>query len=114
MHWTLIVTLLVLAAFGVLVWANHQTSKQHALLSKSDVVAAIENVLSGSYHDEWDLFLAWPIRDSYLESIRQRCIAVSKDYSGEPGRDIASGGEAKLRLILEELQGRGTGRQLDR
>ena len=106
MHWIPVVLglgIVVACFFG---WANHQTKKHHAAFTKNDVASAIDNVLSGDYHDEWDLFLAWPIRDAYLESIRQRCLAITNEYSGtEKGKDIASEGEAKLRLILEELKG---------
>ncbi len=107
MHWVLIVAILVVAVFSFFGWANRQTKKQHAAFTKNDVVAAIENVLSGGYHDEWDLFLAWPIGDSYLESVRRRCIAISSEYSGaEKGKDIATSGETKLHLILDELKNR--------
>ena len=105
MHWVLIVALLVIAGVGFFVWANHRTKKEHAAFTKSDVIVAIENILSDGYHDEWDLFLAWPIGDSYLESVRQRCIAISSEYSGvEKGKDIATGGETQLHLILDELK----------
>jgi hypothetical protein len=105
MHWFLIVAVLVVGVAGFFTWANRQTKKRHAAFTESDVMAAIQNVLSGEYHDEWDLFLAWPIRDSYLESVRKRCIAISDEYSGkERGKDIATSGEAKLHLILEELK----------
>jgi uncharacterized membrane protein len=79
MHWVLIIALLVIAVICFFVWANRQTKRQHAAFTKSDVIAAIENVLSDGYHDEWDLFLAWPIGDSYLESVRQRCHAISSE-----------------------------------
>jgi hypothetical protein len=107
MHWVLIIVLLVIAVFCFFGWANHQTKRQHAAFTNSDVIAAIENVLSDDYHDEWDLFLAWPIGDSYLESVRHRCIDISSEYSGtEKGKDIATGGETKLHLIIDELKNR--------
>jgi hypothetical protein len=106
-QWVFIISLLVLAVFCFFGWANRQTKRQNAAFTKSDVIAAIENVLSDSYHDEWDLFLAWPIADSYLESVRQRCLAISSEYSDrEKGKDIATAGEIKLHLILDELKGR--------
>jgi hypothetical protein len=107
MHWVLIVALLIAAFGGFFVWGNHRTKIEHAVFTKSDVMAAIENVLSDGYHDEWDLFLAWPIGDSYLESVRQRCVDISSEYSGiENGKDIATKGEMKLREILDELKSR--------
>jgi len=97
MNWILIVRLLVITIVGFFAWTNDRTKKQHAVFTKSDVVAAIENVLSDGYHDEWDLFLAWPIGDSYLESVRQRCTAISSEYSGvEKGKDIATKGETEV------------------
>jgi hypothetical protein len=101
-----IVTAALIAALIVIVfwWGNSQTRKQHAAFTKNDVVKAIENVLTNDYHDEWDLFLAWPIRDPYLEAVRQECLVVCKEHSGkEKGRDIETTGEARLRLILDEL-----------
>jgi hypothetical protein len=107
MYWVLIIVLLVIAVFCFFAWANYQTKRQHAAFTNSDVIASIENVLSDDYHDEWDLFLAWPIGDSYLESVRQRCINISGEYSGtEKGEDIATDGEKKLHLIFDELKNR--------
>ena len=107
MHWV-VITLIVIAVPWLFAWGNHQSKKQHAAFTKSDVMAAIEDVLSDGYHhDEWEMFLAWPIGDSYLESVRQRCIAISNEYSGtEKGKDIATNGEAKLHLVLDELKNR--------
>ena len=107
MHWLLIVALLVVAIVGFLVWANHRTKQEHAAFTRSDAIAAIENVLSDGDHDEWDSFLYWPISDSYLESVRQRCVAIFREYSGiEKGKDIATSGETKLYEILDELKSR--------
>ena len=105
MLWFLTIALLVVTVVCLFTWGNHHTKKRHASFTKTDVIAAIENVLSDGYHDEWDLFLAWPIGDSYLESVRQGCLAISSEYSGtEKGKDIATTGETKLHLILDELK----------
>ena len=107
MHWALIVALPVLAIIGLFVWGKRRTEKKHAVFTKRDVASAIENVLADGDHDEWDLFLAWPVADSYLESVRKRCIAISEEYSGiEKGKDIASKGETRLHEILDELRSR--------
>ena len=107
MHWVLIIALLVVAVVAFFTWANYRTKKEHAAFTKTDVIAAIEDVLEDGYHDEWDLFLAWPIGDAYLESVRQRCIAISSEYSGiEKGKDIATKGETKLHEILVEIKSR--------
>lgn len=105
MHLIFAGLILGIAVVLFFVWANSQTKKRHAVFTRDDVVAAIENVLSGNMHDEWDLFLRWPISDPNLESVRQRCIAISEEYSGvEPGKDIGTRGEEKLKIILDELQ----------
>jgi hypothetical protein len=99
--------LVVVALFCFFRWANYETKKAHAAFTTRDVIAAIENVISpvDDDHDEWDSFLSWPIRDPRLETVRQRCLAISKEYSGiEKGKDIATAGEAQLRVILEELR----------
>lgn len=107
MYWVLIVALSVAAIVGFFVWANHRTKKEHAAFKRSDAIAAIENVLSGGDHDEWDFFLGWPISDSYLESVRQRCVTIFREHSGiEKGKDIATSGETKLHEILDELKSR--------
>ena len=102
-------SVLIAIILGIVVffcWATHRTKKRHAAFTKADVILAIENVLSGETHDEWDLFLTWAIRDSYLESIRQKCIAISREHSGnETGKDLGTPGEEKLRMILGELKG---------
>ena len=46
MHWVLIVAVVVIAIVAFFVWANHRTKIQHAAFTKSDVIAAIENVVS--------------------------------------------------------------------
>jgi len=100
------IIIVVLAGIvGFFIWANHQTRKQHERFTKSDVVAALENVISSESvdHDEWDLFLSWPITDPYLESLRKHCLDISFDHSDEPGRDLSIEGEEKVRSILKEL-----------
>lgn len=112
MDWIFAFCLLIVALACFSAWAHRQTTKAHAAFTRYDVIAAIENVLDlniepgeSNLHDEWDLFLAWPIDDPYLESIRQKCFAIFVEYSGvEKGKDIGSRGEAQLRLILDELK----------
>lgn len=107
--WLLILAVSLGAVFLLFIWLNHKTKAVHAAFARDDVIAAIENVLGPDMHDEWDLFLAWPIDDPYLESVRQRCIAIDAAHSGtERGKDIGSEGEKRLREILVELRS-GTG-----
>jgi hypothetical protein len=104
MNWIVIVALIAVFMVVFFWWANSQTKRQHAAFTKDDVAKAIENVFTNDYHDEWDLFLAWPIKDPYLESVRQKCLLVCEEHAGkEKGKDIETCGESKLRVILEEL-----------
>jgi hypothetical protein len=102
--------LVLTAAVAFFVWATGETKTRHAAFTVADVVAAIANVLDldeAGCHDEWDLFLAWPVGDPYLESIRQRCLAIARQHSGrEPGMDIGPDGAAELMSILDELTAR--------
>jgi hypothetical protein len=79
-------------------WANGATRREHARFTREDVQSALETCLGlhGIDHDEWDLFLAWPIDDPFLESIRQRCIRVWDEDGPEPV-------EARLRRELDEI-----------
>ena len=106
-----IAAIIVFGIIGIAVffsWANNQARKQHERFTKSDVISALENVISieSVSHDEWDLFLAWPILDPYLESVRMSCLQISFEHSDEPGRDLSVAGEAKVRSILKELYDR--------
>lgn len=89
-------------------WANRKTKKAHARFTAADVELALDEVISpdAETHDEWDLFLSWPIDDPYLESIRQRCLAICRDYPKVPGRDLSEQAEAQVLQILEELRSR--------
>ena len=105
MYWIFVILIFVIGVCGFFWWANHRTRKEHATFAKEDVISAIENVLSNGRHDQWDLFLAWPIDDSYLEGVRHQCLAISSEHSeAEKGKDIATAGETKLRVILNELK----------
>ena len=105
MNIVFIIIVVLAGIVGFFIWANHQTRKQHERFTKSDVVAALENVISSDSvdHDEWDLFLSWSIRDPYLESLRMQCLEISSFLSDEHGRDLSLAGEEKVRSILREL-----------
>jgi len=104
MTWIVTVSLIAVFTGAFFWWANSQTKKQHAAFTRDDVVKAIESVFTNDSHDEWDLFLAWPIKDPPLESVRQKCLLICREHAGkEKGKDIETAGESKLRLILDEL-----------
>lgn len=99
---------------GFFAWANRQTAKAHARFTVKDVEAALAELLDpqARTHDNWDLFLAWPIDDAYLESIRRECLQVWQECSHVPGRDISEEGANRVAAVLAELRrrtNRGTG-----
>lgn len=93
------------ALIVVLLWGGRKTKAQNAALSKGQVEAALENLISDDSccHDAFDLFLAFPINDGYLESVRKRCIEIAQKYPGEPGQDISPEGGQQIAMLLREL-----------
>jgi hypothetical protein len=80
---TLVLLLAILVALVALIvlfltWSNWLTARQHWNFTADDVIHALENVLglNNKDHDAFDLFLSRPIRDGYLDSVRQRARAV--------------------------------------
>lgn len=81
-------TALVVAAavigFSILAWfsgrAKRRAATTHAQFTAKDVESALVAVLSPGYHGTFDEFLAWPINDPYLESIRQECLSIDQEF----------------------------------
>jgi hypothetical protein len=101
----------IAAAAGIVAffaWANHQTAKAHARFTASDVEIALAELLDpeAPTHDTWDLFLAWPIDDPHLESIRQECLKICRECPPVPGKDINKEGETRVAALLADLRGR--------
>lgn len=101
----------IVAAAGIVVffvWANRQTAKAHARFTSKDVEAALSELLDPQArdHDTWDLFLAWPINDTYLESIRLECLKICQECPPVPGKDINEEGEKRVAALLAELRRR--------
>jgi hypothetical protein len=97
------------AAAGIIVffaWANRQTAKAHARFAAKDVEAALTELLDPHAHDHdtWDLFLAWPIDDPDLESIRLECLRICQECPPAPGRDINEEGERRVAALLADLR----------
>jgi hypothetical protein len=106
-NYRLAIGAVVLGIVVFFTWANYQTRKKHALFQQTDVEDALEDYLNphGGYHDLWDLFLAWPINDPYLESIRSRCLAIVTECPpGAPNKDISPEGAERIRQLLQELR----------
>ena len=99
------------AGAGIVVffaWANRQTAKAHARFTAKDVETALTELLDPQAHDHdtWDLFLAWPINDPYLESIRLECLRICQECPPAPGKDINEEGEKRVAALLAELRRR--------
>src|SRR5688572_6260341 len=89
-------------------WANRQAAKAHARFGPTDVEIALIEMLDphARDHDTWDLFLARPINDPYLESIRQECQKIFQECPGGVGKDISDEGEKRVAALLAELRRR--------
>jgi hypothetical protein len=101
----------IAAAAGIVVffvWANRQTATAHARCTPKDVEAALAELLDPQAHDHdtWDLFLAWPINDPYLEFIRLECLRICQECPPVPGKDINQEGEKRVAALLAELRRR--------
>ena len=99
----------VIALIAVVFILGSRTSAlDHARFTEAEVEAALAEVVSpaSEYHDAWDLFLSWPIGEPYLESIRQRCLAIVKNDDPPRGRDISYGAERQIKALLDELRSR--------
>ena len=103
--------IVIAAVAGIVVffaWANRQTAKAHARFTHKDVEIALAELLDPQAHDHdtWDLFLAWPIDDPYLESIRLECQRICQECPPVPGKDINEDGEKRVAVLLAELRRR--------
>jgi hypothetical protein len=104
------VVLLLSGAVAFFTWANRATARAHARFQSKDVEAALIEVLSpdSPTHDTFDLFLAWPIDDPYLESVRQECLRIiGKTDPAPPGQDLSDEGLRRLAALLDKLRHRG-------
>lgn len=110
MNW--ILALVVVAGIGLLFfWGDRRSARVHARWQANDVEEALAEVVSpyAGNLDTWDLFLAWPIDDPHLESIRQRCLAIVRECPPRhPRQYLSHEGVAKVAALLEELRSRRT------
>jgi hypothetical protein len=108
---SIVIAVIVVCATGAAMFfalANRATRRVHAAFGPKQVESALRCALDDSgYHDEFDLFLAWPIDDPYLESIRRRCHEIIR-ISGpaRAGDDVSQEGKDRIREILRELRER--------
>ena len=97
----------IAAAAGIVVffmWANRQTARAHARFTPEDVETALTEFLDPQARDLdiWYLFLAWPINDPYLESIRLECQRICQEFP-------PAHAEKRVAALLEELRRRTHG-----
>ena len=93
--------------FTILV--NRRVAKVHARFQVRDVEEVLAELAStGSQTcDNWDQFLAWPIDDPYLDSIRQRCLTIDRECAPKHEDEaINEDGVARIRTLLQELRDR--------
>ena|SRR5689334_3114486 len=107
MNWlmsaALIIAIGVVCAFRFL---NRLTERNHKRSTAADVIVALEEFLDGPTHDTWDLFTYYEIDDPYLESIRQRCLEVGRQFPPESKREdfCNATGVEQIRGILNEVK----------
>jgi hypothetical protein len=99
------------AAAGIVAffsWTNRQAAKAHARFTSKDAEMALSELLDpeAPTHDTSDLFLAWPIDDSHLESIRLECLRICHECPPVPGKDINEEGEKRVAALLADLRRR--------
>jgi hypothetical protein len=109
MAWALPV-IVVVASIGLFfARSNRLTAKRHARFEPKDAEEAMVELVSpdARNHDTWDLLLAWPIDDPYLESLRRRCLAIVQDCAPKHARAESSEEvKAAVMALLEELRNR--------
>ena len=99
----------------IFILGNRASAESHVRFTASDVEMALSEVVSpdSATHDNFDLFLQYPIGDRYLESIRQRCLEIVKrDYDPPEGHDLSPGAEREVRALLSELRSKALGNQV--
>jgi len=89
---------------------NRYLRLKHWNFTKSDVIYALDNILglNAPYFRDFDMFLDYPMKDEYLESIRQRAIKVCERYHWQSTPDydlgLATEGQSEIEKLLNELR----------
>jgi hypothetical protein len=102
MTWLLVLAAVVVAAALFFPWASRRTAKAHARFGRKDVEGVLAQIVSPETKtsDDWDLFLAWPIDDPFLESIRQECVRIDRESRSPFDADAV----AKVSALLTKIQ----------
>jgi hypothetical protein len=107
MTWAIAFAVAGAAIVAFFTWANRSTARIHARFQRKDVEQALLELTSPDpgYLDNWELFLAWPIDDPYLESVRTRCLKIVEECS-EANGDVSATGIDQVTALLRELRER--------
>lgn len=102
----LTISLIIVAFVAFFTWARIKAKSQHASFDKSDVISALNNLISdeSTDHDEFDMFISWPINDPYWKAIRQKVIKITSKYSKSVNRDISIEGVNEIKCLIYEIQ----------
>ncbi len=107
---TVVLTALIL---GAMLWVLSRAHSPNYRPSRAQVADLLKQVIEGDASQQaWDLFVGFPdVHDPELETIRQRCIALSEGNEDRPaypsgiGRFIFNkAGRSEVGVILQELQ----------
>lgn len=106
MNTLLIVSFVIGAIVALFCFFSLKAKRAHAAFRKQDVESALKNLIAQDAlsHDEFDLFIASPIRDAYLDSIRQRAITIVHQFPGTATQDISLEGMKEIEKLIYELQ----------
>jgi hypothetical protein len=88
--------------------SNVFTRWQHASFGPADVLEALETLFDEEPHsmDDWDLFLSWPIKDSYCEHVRQECVRALTECPPVANEFVSDDAARRIRVLLEDVRRR--------
>ena len=107
MNWKILTPWIIIAGVvGLFRFLHRLTVRRYARSTASDAIVALQEFLEGPTRDTWDLFTYYEIDDPYLESIRQRCLEVGRQFPPESEREdfCNAKGVEKIRSILNEVK----------
>ena len=75
-------------------------------ITKNDVAEIINNFINGCGGEwDWDDFISIPIKDKYLDSIRQRCAGLPEEFPAGRNKGCCnSDGVELLKQIVFDLR----------
>lgn len=97
-------TVVAFLAWALLGRRARRAARIHAQFAAKDVETALDEVLNPGYQGTFDEFLAWPINDPYLESIRQECLRICHECPS--ARNVNQEGEKRIAALLRDLRQR--------